>query len=53
MALSGSKSYTLTIGDQTLNYHYRETNLASESDASSHAEALPTLSISLLSNQGP
>ncbi|OUG19856.1 hypothetical protein AZZ65_002118 [Escherichia coli] len=24
MALSGSKSYTLTIGEWTLSYHYRD-----------------------------
>ncbi len=43
MALSGSKSYTLTIGT---------IHSASGLDASSYAEALPTLSLSPKTSQG-
>lgn len=48
MALSGSKSYTLTIGTGPLAITIGTIHSASGLDA----KALPTLSI-LLSNQGP
>ncbi len=46
MALSGSKSYTLTIGTGPLAITIGTIHSASGLDASSYAEALPTLSLS-------
>lgn len=46
MALSGNKSYTLTIGTGPLAITIGVIRSASGLDASSYAEALPTLSLS-------
>ncbi len=46
MALSGSKSYTLTIGNGPLAITIGTIHSASGLDASSYAEAPPTLSLS-------
>lgn len=46
MALSVSKSYTLTIGTGPLAITIGTIHSASGLDASSYAEALPTLSLS-------
>lgn len=46
MALSGSKSYTLTIGTGPLAITIGTIHYASGLDVSSYAEALPTLSLS-------
>ncbi len=52
MALSGSKSYTLTIGNGPLAITIGTIHSASGLDASSYAEALPTLSLSPKTSQG-
>ena len=52
MALSGSKSYTLTIGTGPLAITIGTIHSASGLDASSYAEALPTLSLSPKASQG-
>lgn len=52
MALSGSKSYTLTIGTGPLAITIGTIHSASGLDASSYAEALPTLSLSPKISQG-
>ena len=52
MALSGSKSYTLTIGTGPLAITIGTIHSASGLDASSYAEALPTLSLSQKTSQG-
>lgn len=52
MALSGSKSYTLTIGNGPLAITIGTIHSASGLDASSHAEAPPTLSLSQKTSQG-